>query len=453
MNLRVLPDANQDDPRLLELATLCEQTVAACRVLGADQAEVVAHAASGLEVGVRRDQVETLIRSQHVSATVTAWRAGRKGVVSVGDMRAASLRQAAERACAFARLTEPDVHGGLADPDPSPRQRPPLDLWHPWALEAEQAIELARQTEAAGRDFDARIANTNGAQLGTRAERSARADSNGFLGTARRTRHQLWASFITRDARGMQTGSWYDSRCSHQDLQDPDEIGRRAALHAVQRLGARRLGTRQCPVLFAPDVAAGLFGHFLEAVSGAALCQRASFLADGLGQPVFPAFMDLHERPHLPRGAGSRHFDAEGVAAADDALVLGGRLQRYALDGRSARELGMASTGNAGGISNLQVRHGPEDLDGLLRRMHTGLLVTQVMGQGVSIVTGDYSRGVSGFWVEHGAVAYPVDEITIASNLREMFAGIVAVGRDVDTRGRIRTGSLLIERMTVAGAG
>ncbi len=453
MNLLADVELRDDSAaQLQDLQALCEQAVALCRRLGADQAEAAVRSSSGLEVGVRLGEVETLTRTRGRTLTVTAWFGSRKGVASTGDFGNDSLRLTADTACAIARRTEPDPYTGLADPQLRPREVHDLDLWHPWALDARQAIELALQAEAAGRGHDARIVNSEGAAVETAAILSARADSAGFVGGERRTRHELSAAFIARDAHGMHGGSWYDTACASADLADPGAVGRRAAERTVARLDGRRLGTRQCPVLFAADMAAGLLGHLVAAAQGSAVAQGASFLAGQLQQRVLPDFVDLRECPHLRRGPGSRNQDAEGVATTTSPLVAAGRLQRYVLDSHSARRLGLASTGNAGGISNLEVSHGDDDLQALLRRMDSGLLVTRVMGQGVSLVSGDYSRGVAGFWVEHGRIAYPVEGITIASNLKDMYAGIVAVGSDVDRRLRIRTGSILVERMTVAGA-
>jgi PmbA protein len=278
------------------------------------------------------------------------------------------------------------------------------------------------------------------------------ATSQGFVGTERGTRHMLSCALIAEDAVGMQRDYWYESVRAASDFPDVASIGRKAAERTLARLDARSLGTRECPVLFAPEVARGLIGHLVSAVSGGALYRKSTFLLDHLGKSVLPAFVDIVEKPRLLRGHASGSFDAEGVATRESALVRAGVLERYVLGSYSARKLGLASTGNAGGIHNLVVATGADDFTAMLRRLGTGLLVTDVMGQGVSIVTGDYSRGASGFWVENGAIAYPVEEITIASNLRAMFAGIVAIGADVDPRSHILTGSILVDRMTIAGA-
>ena len=434
------------------LREVCGQVLDLCRRAGADEAQVGAHSSDGLQVGVRLGEVETLIRRRDRDLSVTVYIDGRKGEAGTGDLGADSLRTTVEKACAIARRTGRDPCNGLADPARHPHAFADLDLWHPWDLSPQQAIAVAREAEAAGRQRDARIANSAGAEVESTGRVSVLANSNGFVGTQGRTRHELSAAFIASDAAGMQRGHWFDVACAAGDLEDAAAIGRRAADQALQRLGARRPRTTRCPVLLVPEVAAGLVHNFLSAIRGAALYRRASFLDGAVGQRLFPPFVDIDERPRLPRGLASRDYDADGVAAPDAPLVRAGVLERYLLDAYSARRLGLETTGNAGGTGNVLVAPGADDFAALLRRMQRGLVVCGVMGQGVSLVTGDYSRGAWGFWVEDGAIAYPVEEITIASNLTDMFAGIVAVGSDVDRRSANVTGSLLIEQMTMAGA-
>jgi PmbA protein len=329
-------------------------------------------------------------------------------------------------------------------------QFPDLDLWHPWDIDTAEAIDLGRQIEDAGRAH-AGITNSDGAAVQAGQTLSVYANSHGFVGRERASRHALSLSLIAGEGDRMQRDYWYDSVRAPGDFMSAQALGDKAAERTLARLDSRSLGTRQCPVLFVPELARGLIGHLVSAVSGGALYRRASFLVDHAGKRVMPEWMNILERPLLPRGMGSGAFDAEGVATADSALVEHGVLARYILGSYSARKLGLESTGNAGGIHNLLVEPGQDDFAGLLRRMDTGLVVTEVMGQGVNTLTGDYSRGAAGFWVEHGQIAYPVEEITIAANLRDMFAGIVAVGNDVDRRAQILTGSILLDRMTVAG--
>jgi PmbA protein len=379
----------------------------------------------------------------------------RKGSASTADLHPDSLQATLDQACAIARHTEADPAAGLADAARMASAFPDLDLWHPWDIDTTQAIELGIAIEDAGRAH-AGISNSDGATVQAGQGLSVYANSHGFVGRERGTRHALSLALIAGDEEGMQRDYWYDSVRAAGDFISAKQLGDKAAERTLARLGARGLSTRQCPVLFAPELARGLVGHLLGAVSGGSLYRRASFLLDHLGQPVMPAWVNIDERPHLRRGQGSAAFDAEGVATRDSALVENGVLARYMLGSYSARKLGMESTGNAGGVHNLVLAPGAadgeaSDFAGMLRRLGTGLLVTEVMGQGVSIVTGDYSRGAAGFWVENGRIAHPVEGITIAANLRDMFAGIVAVGADVDARSQVMTGSILLDRMTVAG--
>jgi len=379
----------------------------------------------------------------------------RKGSASTADLHPDSIQATLDQACAIARYTEADPAAGLADASRMASAFPELDLWHPWDIDTTQAIELGIAIEDAGRAH-AGISNSDGASVQAGQGLSVYANSHGFVGRERGTRHALSLALIAGDEDGMQRDYWYDSVRAAGDFISAKALGDKAAERTLARLGARGLSTRQCPVLFAPELARGVIGHLLGAVSGGSLYRRASFLLDHVGQAVMPAWLNIDERPHLQRGQGSANFDAEGVATRDSALIEGGVLARYMLGSYSARKLGMESTGNAGGVHNLVVAAGAadgeaSDFAGMLRRLGTGLLVTEVMGQGVSIVTGDYSRGAAGFWVEHGRIVHPVEGITIAANLRDMFAGIVAVGDDVDPRSPVLTGSILLDRMTVAG--
>ena len=443
--------ADDSVAQLERLATVAEDVIRRCRAAGASEAEVGANVDSGMSVNVRLGEVETIEHTRDRSFGVTVYFGKRKGSATTADLQPDSIEKTIEQACAIARYTEEDPCAGLADPTRLARDFPDLDLWHPWLLEPAAAIELGRAIEDGGRGQPG-ISNSEGATVQTGATLSVYATSAGFVGTERGTRHMLSCSLIAEDDAGMQRDYWYESVRSADDLPDPAGVGRKAAERTLARLGARQLDTRECPVLFAPEVARGLIGHLVSAVSGGALYRRASFLVDHAGRKLLPDFVRIAERPHLPRGQGSSAFDAEGVATFDSDLVRDGVLQRYVLGSYSARKLGLQSTGNAGGIHNLIVAPGPDDFAAMLKRLDTGLLVTDVMGQGVSIVTGDYSRGASGFWVENGTIAFPVEEITIAANLRDMYANILAIGSDVDRRSSIVTGSILVERMTVAGA-
>lgn len=444
--------AKQDSSagELDRLAELAEDVIRRCRAAGASQAEVAASIDTGLSVSVRLGEVETVERTRDRGFGITVYFGQRKGSASTADLQPDSIEASIRQACAIARYTEEDPAAGLADAALMAREFPELDLWHPWDIDVERAIALGAEIEDAGRAIP-RISNSEGAAVQAGETLAVYANSHGFVGRERGTRHMLSCALIAEDDAGMQRDYWYDTVRAATDFMPAAELGRKAAERTVARLGARRLSTRQCPVLFVPEVARSLVGHLVSAVSGGALYRKASFLLDHAGKQVLPAFVDIVERPHLARGHGSTAFDAEGVATRESPLVAGGVLQRYVLGSYSARKLGLVTTANAGGIHNLAVAPGDDDFAALLRRMGSGLVVTEVMGQGVSIVTGDYSRGAAGFWVENGEIAYPVEEITIAANLRDMFAGIVAVGRDVDPRSHILTGSILVGRMTVAG--
>jgi PmbA protein len=437
---------------LARLQNLAHDVLARCRAAGADQAEVGVTADRGINVNVRMGEVETLEHTRDRGVAVTVYYGQRKGSANTADLAAGSIAATIAQACAIARYTEPDPCAGLADAARMATQFPDLDLWHPWAVSAEQAIELGARCEAAGRALDARLNNSDGANVASGESLGVYANTHGFLGAERSTRHSVSCALIAEDEHGMQRDYWYDTVRSIGDMAPVEQIGREAGRRTLRRLGARALSTRQCPVLYVPELARGLIGHLVGAVSGGALYRRASFLLDAQGQALFPSWFQLREMPFLQRGHGSAAFDAEGVATVESDLVRDGVLQRYVLGSYSARKLGLQSTGNAGGVHNLIACVGARDFAGMLRELDTGLVVTELMGQGVNTVTGDYSRGAAGYWVERGEVAYPVEEITIAGNLREMYRGLMAVGSDVDVRSHVQTGSWLIERMTVAGA-
>ena len=447
----IVTDKDTSSADLDRLAAIAEDVIRLARAKGASEADVAASIDLGLSVGVRLGEVETVERTRDRGVAVTVYFGRRKGSANTADLDPRSIEQTVEHACAIARYTEEDPANGLADPALLARTIPDLDLWHPWDITPEEAIALGVEIEDAGRSFDPRIDNSDGASVQVGASLTAYANSLGFIGTERGTHHSLSVALIAEDENGMQRDYWYDSVRRASDFMPAARLGRKAAERTVSRLGARRLSTRDCPVLLVPEVARSLVGHFLSAVSGGALYRRASFLVDHVGKPVFPAWMQIVERPHILRGHGSTAFDSEGVATRDSDLVRDGVLSRYILSSYSARKLGLQSTGNAGGVQNIVVGTGTDDFAAMLKRMGTGLLVTELMGQGVSLITGDYSRGASGFWVENGEIAYAVEEITIAANLRDMFQGIAAIGADVDPRSHILTGSILLERMTIAG--
>ena len=423
----------------------------AARQRGATASEAAVSSGKGLSVRVRRGEVETLEHMRDRGLAVTVYFGNRKGSASTADLDPKAVLETVGAACDIARHTSEDPCAGLPDPEWLARDYPDLDLDHPWDLPAEDAIERARACEAAALAVDPRLTNSEGAEVSTHRSVRCYGNSLGFLGGYPATDHGLSCVVLGSQGDEMQRDYWYTSARDPAALEAAEAVGRRAGERTVARLGARRVGTATVPVLYAPEVARGLLGHFVGAIRGGALYRRASFLLDSLGQQVFPGFLDIDEDPHLPAAPGSAPFDAEGVATRRRALVESGVLKGYVLSTYSARKLGMISTGNAGGIHNLMVAAGERGFDELVRDMGRGLVVTSLMGQGVNAVTGDYSRGASGFWVENGELAYPVQEITVAGNLRRMYGGIQAVGNDIDRRGNIRTGSLLIDAMTVAG--
>ncbi len=437
--------------RLEHLAGISQRLLDKARALGASQAEVSCSEDRGLDVNVRLGEVETVESTHDRGIAVTVYFGQRKGSASTADLQDGSLEATVAQACAIARHTEDDAAAGLADAALMARDFPDLDTWHPWALDAHDAVELALACEAAGRGADPRIANSDGASVATAQSLSVYANSHGFIGRERSSHHSIGCALIAGQGDGMQRDGWYSSAIARADLQDPEAIGRRAAERTLARLQPRSLATGQVPVLFAAEVARSLIGHLLSAVSGGALYRRASFLLDSAGTRLFPEWFAIDERPRLRRGLRSSAFDGEGVATRDSALVSGGVLQRYILGSYSARRLGLQTTANAGGVHNLAVAANAGDLRSMLSGMGSGLLVTELMGQGVNGVTGDYSRGASGFWIENGQIAWPVEGITIAGNLKQMFASIEAVGNDVDPRSHISTGSILVGTMTVAG--
>ncbi len=442
-----------DTARIPELKDIVARVLDEARAAGASQAEADASLQKGLNATVRLGEVETIEYQRDRGLGVTVYFGRRKGSASTGDLGVEAIRETVRKACAIARYTGEDDCSGLADPEDLARDPPALALDFPWDLQPEEAIEIARRCEAAGRDVDARITNSEGATVGSHRGVRVYGNSHGFLAGYASTSHSVSCVLLAQHGEDMQRDYWYSSARDPRELDDPESIGRRAGERAVARLGARRLPTGRASVLFAPEMARGVFGHFIGAIRGGSQYRRTSFLLGAAGTQVFPSFVDMHERPHLPKALASAPFDSEGVATRDRELVAGGTLEGYLLSSYSARKLGLRTTGNAGGVHNLIVDPGPDRLDfrGMLRRLGTGLLVTELMGQGVNGVTGDYSRGATGFWVEGGEIAYPVHEITIAGNLRDMYRGIVSLGADLDTRGAIRCGSLLVGEMTIAG--
>ena len=418
---------------------------------GADQAETGVSLGTGLSVMVRRGEVETLEHQRDRSFAVTVYFDRRKGYASTSDLSDQAIEDTVAKACTIAGYTARDEYAGLADAELMATEIPDLSLDHPWALTPEEAIDRAIECERYGMQFDDRINNADGTSVHTGRALKMYGNSHGFRGGYASTSHSLSCILVAEDGDGMERDYWYTSSRDPEQLEDAESVGRRAAERTVRRLGARKRSTRTAPVLFPADQARGLLGHFVAAIRGTSQYRKASFLLDAAGSSVFPDFLSMVERPHIPGALGSAPFDNEGVATRDRDLVRDGVLESYVLSSYSARRLGLQTTGNAGGLHNLVVSHGDATFDELIREMGTGFVVNELMGQGVNGVTGDYSRGASGFWVENGEIAYPVTELTIAGNLKKMYRDIVAIGKDVDDRGGIRTGSILVKQMTIAG--
>ena len=433
------------------LEDILRQALALARERGATAAEAGVGVSSGLSVTVRLGEVETLEYQRDRSLAVTVYAGQRKGSASTANLSAAAVGETVAKALSIASFTAEDEYAGLPDAALMATHLPDLDLSHPWEIEAPAAIELARRCEAAGLAHDSRIRNSEGASISTHRKIRVFGNSHGFVGGYPSTSHSVSCVVLGQSNGEMQRDYWYTAARDWRSLEDVETVGRRAAERAVKRLGAGKLPTRRAPVLFTPELARGLLGHFVAAISGASQYRRSSFLLDAAGKAVLPAGIGLAERPHLPGALGSAPFDGEGVATRDRDIVVDGVLQGYLLDAYSARKLGLASTGNAGGVHNLVLQGERLEPEAMLRRLGTGLLVTEMMGQGVNPVTGDYSRGAAGFWVENGASGRPVHEITVAGNLGAIYRGIVAQGSDVDRRGAILCGSLLIDEMTIAG--
>lgn len=441
----------QNQEEINRLKDVVQQLLDEARSQGATAAEAAFSVDNGLSVSARLGEVETVEYHCDQGIGVTVYFGKKKGSASTNDISTGSLKETVKAACSIARYASEDEFAGLPDPELLATEFPDLDLNHPWALNAEQAIEVAIECENAARGYSSEISNSEGASVNTHQGTRVFGNSLGFLQGYQSSRHSVSCSVLAGSGDSMQRDYWYSVARNPLDLESAAQVGEKAAQRTLARLGARTLGTRQCPVLFAPEMASGLIGALLGAISGGSLYRKSSFLLDSLGTRVMPEFVRIHEQPLLPRALGSASYDAEGVATRARDIVSSGILQSYILSTYSARKLGMQTTGNAGGVHNLIVEPGDRDFAGMLKLLGTGLLVTELMGQGVNRVTGDYSRGASGFWVENGAIQFPVQEITIAGNLKDMLRNIVAIGSDTDLRGNIRVGSILLERMAVAG--
>ena len=429
-----------------------EQIVAEARRQGATACEVAVSLEQGLSTSVRQREVETVEFNRDQGFGITLYVGHRKGSASTSASGADAIRETVAAALAIAKHTSEDESSGLADAALMAKEQPDFDLFHPWNISPEEAIERALICEAAAFDADSRIKNADGTTLNVHQGCRVYGNSHGFIGGYASTRHSLSCVMIAEKDGQMQRDYWYDVNRQGELLMDAKLIGKKAAERAASRLGARPVPTCEVPVLFSAELAGGLFGSFLGAISGGNLYRKSSFLEGAIGQRLFPEWMTIDERPHLMRAMGSSAFDGDGLATYAKPFVENGDLVSYILSTYSGRKLGLPSTANAGGVHNLFVSHGTEDQAALIRRMGRGLLVTELMGSGLNMVTGDYSRGAAGFWVENGEIQFPVQEVTIAGNMKDMFKQIVAVGSDLEMRSNIRTGSVLIEKMMVAGS-
>lgn len=439
-----------------QLQQLARDVLGFAKEQGGSDASVEISEGSGLSVSVRRGKIETIEQNKDKGMGVTVYIGQKRGNASTSDFSPAALRATVEAAYNIARFTAEDDCAGLADEDMLEKNPRDLRLCYPWQISAAEAVVIAQRAEAAAFEVDPRVTNSEGASVYVQQSHFVSANSRGFAGGYPFSRHTLSVAPIAGKGAKMQRDDWYTSVRDPKKMARPEAVGRYAAERALARLNARKLDTRTCPVLFEAPLAAGLLGSFVQATSGGALYRKSTFLLDSLGQSIFPSHIQVLEDPHVIGGVGSAPFDEEGVRTVRRNVVENGVLQGYFLSSYSARKLGMKTTGNAGGSHNLSLTSShtkkADDFAGMLRKMDRGLLVTELMGQGTNYVTGDYSRGASGYWVENGVIQYPVEEITIAGNMKDMFQAIVAIGNDVLTRGNKSTGSILIEKMVVAGS-
>ncbi len=433
------------------LEDLTQQILDEAKRQGATAAEAGSSIEDGFSTTVRMGELETIEHHRDRGMGVTVFFGHKKGTASTSDFSPQAVKEAVEAACNIAKYTEEDSYAGLIDPERMANEVRDLQLEHDWEINVENSEVVAQQCEAAARAFDPRITNSDGASVNSHKSVQVYGNSHGFIGGYCKSRHSLTCAVIAEDESGMEQDYWYFGARNPAQLPAAEVVGRKSAELAIAKLGARSVGTCQVPVIFDATVASELIGSFLGAIRGSSLYRKTSFLLDHLGEQIFPEFIRISEEPHRLQGLASAPFDNEGAEVFEKDFVTDGRLVSYLLDSYSARRLKMEPTGNAGGARNVNISHGDKDLPQLLQQMQTGFLVTDLMGHGVNALTGDYSRGASGFWVKNGEIAYPVSEVTIASNLKEMFKQIVEVGNDIDRRGNIQSGSILIEQMSVAG--
>jgi PmbA protein len=432
------------------LKNLALDALKQAKAKGAAQAQISLQKSAGFDVKVRLGEVDTISFNRDQGIDIEVYDGQRKGIASTSDLTEKSIEAAVNIACEMAKVTQADSFAGLADAQYMAQDYPNLDLYHPWSIEMPEAIEWAKTCEEAALGFDKRINNSEGATLATHSGCSVYANSHGFIGSYLGSKHSV-SCVVIATQQDMQRDYWYTAARDAKLLQSSKTVGEMAAQRTLNKLNAKRIKTGQAQVIFAAEVASSLWGHFLAAIAGGNLYRNASFLCDHLKQKIFPEFIHVHEAPHLLGALGSAPFDGEGLATRAQDFIHQGILQSYMLDSYAARKLNLIPTGSASGVHNLIIDPSDLNLDDLFKQMGTGLYVTELMGQGVNILTGDYSRGVTGFWIENGVIQYPVHEITIAGNLRDMFANMIAVGNDIDRRGNILTGSVWLDKMMIAG--
>ena len=434
-----------------ELTHIIDSVLTQSKAMGASAAEADIGTGSGLSANVRKGEIDKLEYERDKGLSITVYINGQKGNASTSDFSETALKESVKAAISIARYASRDECAGLVEPELMAKEFPDLDLHHPWSISPEAAIDLAIECEQAAFDYDKRISNSDGSVVSTYSGINLYGNTNGFINGWNWSSHTIDCTVIAEDNNGMQRDGWYSKTRDFNNLQAIYDIGQEAARRTVARLGSRKLSTRQVPIIFEAPVASGLFSAFITAISGGSLYRRASFLLDKKGEQVFANHINIREQPYMEKALGSAPFDNDGVATKERDIIKDGILQDYVLSGYSARKLGLQTTGNAGGVHNLVIEPGQNSLEEMIKDMGTGLLITDMIGFGVNQITGDYSRGASGFWVEDGALAYPVEEITVAGNLIDMYKNIVSIGNDVDPRGNVLTGSVMIDTMIVAG--
>ncbi|WP_448549734.1 metalloprotease PmbA [Thalassotalea fusca] len=446
-----MTESNNIAEQMKQVEARVADALAMAKSLGADGAEVAMSRQQGLNVCSRLGEVETVEFTNDGALGITVYQNGRKGSASTADLSDAAIKQTVTAAVNIAKYTSEDKFSGLADKSLLAMAPQDLDLHHPKAIDTDKAIALAIECEQVARGYDKRITNSDGASLACFEGFKVYGNSNGQLVGYPSSRHSLSCVVIANENDDMQRDYAYTVNRDFDLMMSPEQVGEKAAKETLARLHARKIATAKVPVMFRADIANTFWGHFIAAISGGNLYRKSSFLLDSLGKEIFPEFLQINERPHIKKALASSAFDSEGVATHDREIIKAGNLETYLLTSYSARKLGMQTTGHAGGIHNWLVEPTGGDFDAMLKTLGTGLLVTELMGQGVNVVNGDYSRGAAGFWVENGEIAYPVSEITIAGRLQDMFKGIIAVGNDIDMHGSIRTGSIIVDEMQVAG--